>query len=145
MRNIILLFCICIPQLKSAQRIYDRESIELDLKDSKVEKIVENEELYIMTTNFNDLHKEMIEMGFTPLIYTLYKFKTGNKKEPLNTVEVQYFSKNRDLISRYSFEKLPKREDYKPYRFSQSRSIGREGVSQKDGMFATRELIFNLE
>ena len=141
MKKLLILTIAVSPFLASAQSL----RYEVEKQVSILYDIVESSSLIIKTSNL-DKDKELIQAGMRPLIIGVYRFEKEGMNQPLLTVEETYWHKDRSLISKYSNEKNPKREDYATFWLSQIATFTWGPVLQdNDGIYFTKQTIFNLE
>ena len=138
---IILIILINVSLICSAQSTRN-EVIE---KISIVSEIIENSDLIIKTSNFNQ-DKEFIEAGIFPLIISTYGFEKEGSNQPLVTVEDIYYHTDKLLVSKFSNEQNPKRQDYETFWLSQIATHTYGDVLQNsEGLYYTKQVWFNLE
>tara|TARA_B110000908_G_C9972293_1_gene321698 strand:+ start:108 stop:536 length:429 start_codon:yes stop_codon:yes gene_type:complete len=139
--NIVLIILINVSLICSAQSTRN-EVIE---KISIVSEIIENSDLIIKTSNFNQ-DKEFIEAGIFPLIISTYGFEKEGSNQPLVTVEDIYYHTDKLLVSKFSNEQNPKRQDYETFWLSQIATHTYGDVLQNsEGLYYTKQVWFNLE
>ena len=139
--NIVLIILINVSLICSAQSTRN-EVIE---KISIVSEIIENSDLIIKTSNFNQ-DKEFIEAGIFPLIISTYGFEKEGSNQPLVTVEDIYYHTDKLLVSKFSNEQNPKRQDYETFWLSQIATHTYGDVLQNsEGLYYTIQVWFNLE
>jgi len=139
--NIVLIILINVSLICSAQSTRN-EVIE---KISIVSEIIENSDLIIKTSNFNQ-DKEFIEAGIFPLIISTYGFEKEGSNQPLVTVKDIYYHTDKLLVSKFSNEQNPKRQDYETFWLSQIATHTYGDVLQNsEGLYYTIQVWFNLE
>ena len=139
--NIVLIILINVSLICSAQSTRN-EVIE---KISIVSEIIENSDLIIKTSNFNQ-DKEFIEAGIFPLIISTYGFEKEGSNQPLVTVKDIYYHTDKLLVSKFSNEQNPKRQDYETFWLSQIATHTYGDVLQNsEGLYYTKQVWFNLE
>ena len=145
----ILLLLLLIPSLCFSQMTRPEVLIKLEEHEKyEIEQIIENTSMIIVTNNlFGEVNIDAINYGVAPIQETTYQFWDDQQNSKLKTVTTIYSHKIRRVVSSYSNERQPKREDYVGYIFSEVRTIVRGPVeydSQSEKYF-TREVSFNLE
>lgn len=142
MRILFLTLIFCILNYTSYSQ---NTRSEVKEKITIVYDIIEDEPLYIKTSNF-EKSKDLINAGISPITIVIYRFeKTGNNA-PIYLVEETHYHTDRDLISRYSNEQNPKRKDFESYWLSQiaTHTYG-DVLKNSDGLYYTTQVYFNLE
>lgn len=141
LKNILLIILTNIHLICLAQN----SRVEVIKKISIVYDITENSSLVIKTSNFNK-EKKLIQAGIMPLVLGTYRFEKEGLNQPIKTVEEIFFHTDRSIISMYSNEKEPKREDYVTFWLSDiATHIYGNVLQNSEGLYYTKQVWFNLE
>ena len=112
---------------------------------SEIYEISENSPLIIKTSP-SSTQMSLIDKGLMPFEIGVYRFKSEGDHARLYTATETYYSYDRSLISEYSNEKNPSRQDYVTYLFSQVRTVTYGPVLKNtEGLYYTVVTSFNLE